>query len=327
MRKPRIFPRSRSGRFSKLVLLLLGMSSPVRAHDMWVVTDVAGAQGKICARIGERFPDSVNSVTADRVRQFAVHTEAGRHELSGSFADNQFCAPLPAGVTNGLVEMVVQPRINSIDARRFAEFVKGEGLSHVVGEARTNGPVTYLYSRYSKLLFGQLSGRATRPMGHLLEIIPDTDPASLKAGAALRVQVMFLGKPLARAQVAAAHEGASGEAFEFPVKATTDENGWATLQLTRPGLWYARLIHTIPSADPEFQWHHFFATLTFRAAVASPRAGRLSATPQSSIDDFSTDLAAFEELKKLKAMTTPVTVIDGSVIIGFDTEKLEAALA
>ncbi len=42
--------------------------------------------------------------------------------------------------------------------------------------------------------------------------------------------------------------------------------------------------------------------------------------------DVTKDSAALEELAKLKAMTTPVTVIDGEIIIGYDTEKLDAAL-
>lgn len=43
--------------------------------------------------------------------------------------------------------------------------------------------------------------------------------------------------------------------------------------------------------------------------------------------DVTKDPAALEELKKLKAMSTPVTVVDGTVVIGFDTEKLDEALA
>jgi glutaredoxin 3 len=43
--------------------------------------------------------------------------------------------------------------------------------------------------------------------------------------------------------------------------------------------------------------------------------------------DVTKDSSAFEELRKLKAMTTPVLQIDGSVIIGYDTEKIDAALA
>jgi glutaredoxin len=38
------------------------------------------------------------------------------------------------------------------------------------------------------------------------------------------------------------------------------------------------------------------------------------------------DPSALEELRKLKVMTTPVTVVDGAVIVGFDIDKLDAAL-
>ena len=38
------------------------------------------------------------------------------------------------------------------------------------------------------------------------------------------------------------------------------------------------------------------------------------------------DPSALEDLKKLGYMTTPVLVIDGSVIIGFDQAKIDAAL-
>ncbi len=35
------------------------------------------------------------------------------------------------------------------------------------------------------------------------------------------------------------------------------------------------------------------------------------------------DEAAIEELEKLGFLTTPVTVIDGEVVVGFDRKKLE----
>lgn len=34
-----------------------------------------------------------------------------------------------------------------------------------------------------------------------------------------------------------------------------------------------------------------------------------------------------EELTRLKVFTTPVTTIDGEVVIGFDKERLESLLA
>lgn len=42
--------------------------------------------------------------------------------------------------------------------------------------------------------------------------------------------------------------------------------------------------------------------------------------------DIMQDPAALDDLKKLGFMTTPVIVIDGTVIVGFDTDKMDAAL-
>ncbi len=42
--------------------------------------------------------------------------------------------------------------------------------------------------------------------------------------------------------------------------------------------------------------------------------------------DITRDAGAIEELRRLGYMTTPVTVIDGTVIVGFDADKIEAAL-
>ena len=38
------------------------------------------------------------------------------------------------------------------------------------------------------------------------------------------------------------------------------------------------------------------------------------------------DPTALDDLKKLGYMTTPVIVVDGVVIVGFDTDKIDAAL-
>ena len=42
--------------------------------------------------------------------------------------------------------------------------------------------------------------------------------------------------------------------------------------------------------------------------------------------DIARDPGALADLKKLGVMTTPVIVIDGSMIVGFDTEKIDQAL-
>ena len=43
--------------------------------------------------------------------------------------------------------------------------------------------------------------------------------------------------------------------------------------------------------------------------------------------DIINDATAMEELVKIGVMTTPVTVIDGQVVVGFDRKRFEELLA
>lgn len=43
--------------------------------------------------------------------------------------------------------------------------------------------------------------------------------------------------------------------------------------------------------------------------------------------DVTKDREALNELLRMGIMTTPVTVIDGETVVGYDTEKLEQLLA
>jgi len=42
--------------------------------------------------------------------------------------------------------------------------------------------------------------------------------------------------------------------------------------------------------------------------------------------DVSKDEAALDELQKLRLMTTPVTLVDGEVVVGFDQGRLSKLL-
>ena len=48
---------------------------------------------------------------------------------------------------------------------------------------------------------------------------------------------------------------------------------------------------------------------------------------QFQIRDIINDQTAMDELMEIGVMTTPVTVIDGEVVVGFDRKKLEELLA
>jgi len=247
---------------------LLLTASTLSAHDLWLVTGVAAARGRVCARIGEHFPVSSNGVTADRVEAFQVRTESGVERLTGVAEKKQFCAPLPRSAGTGVAEMIVHPRYIRLEAKDFNGYIEGEGFASVIAARKQSGKADAdgreLYSRFSKVVMGRAGSLATHPLGHVLEIVPEKDPATLVAGEPLPVQVLFRGKPLAGVRVSAAYAGAEMKGHEFPVAAETDAQGRALLKLDRAGLWYARLIHMAPAQDdPQIDWRSYFATLTF----------------------------------------------------------------
>ena len=260
-----------------LPALLLLTASALSAHDLWLVTGVAGARGHVCARIGEHFPVSSNGVTADRVEAFQVRTESGAEPLQGVAEKKQFCAPLPGPAAAGVAEMIVHPRYIRLEAKDFNSYIEGEGFAAVLTARREKGKAESegreLYSRFAKVVMGNAGGLATRPLGHVLEIVPEKDPATLAAGEPLPVQVLFRGKPLVGVRVSAAYAGAEMKGHDFPVTAETDAQGRALLKLDRAGLWYARLIHMVAAQDdPQIEWRSFFATLTLEVPAKKAAA-------------------------------------------------------
>ena len=249
-------------RVSVIALLLLA-STFAFAHDLYLVP--RGRQ--VCAGIGETFPRSENAVTADRVEFFRLRQSGKEVPLAGKVAGSQFCASLPPAKA-AIVEMAVQPRFIRLDAAKFEEYIHAEGFADVIKSRqqarREKSDGRELYSRYSKLFLGAGGEPFTRPIGHVLELVPQRDPASLHPGESLSFLVLFKGKPLPGVRISAAYAGAAIKGHNFPVSADTSPEGKASLKLDRPGLWYVRLIHMTPAFnDPDIEWRSYFCTLTF----------------------------------------------------------------
>ncbi len=99
--------------------------------------------------------------------------------------------------------------------------------------------------------------------GPALEMVPLTNPGTVKKGDALRVKVLFNGQPLADLPLKAAYAGFDKVEDEteassakkkndnrpFPAEAVTDAQGEAELRLDRPGYWMISLSHKPPYPD------------------------------------------------------------------------------
>jgi uncharacterized GH25 family protein len=126
---------------------------------------------------------------------------------------------------------------------------------------------TNRYEKYSKALIdGSDAAFAMAPLGHPLEIVPLSNPADLKAGDELKVQVLHNGQPIA-AEVQATFAGFSDTPMTFAYSTETGdeygEPGVAKVKVWEPGYWYVRVAHEAEDPDANVDTHVLRAILSF----------------------------------------------------------------
>jgi uncharacterized protein DUF4198 len=95
------------------------------------------------------------------------------------------------------------------------------------------------------------------PLGLGLEIIPETDPTALVAGANFRVRVLRRGVPLPRFSIGVQREGERASNY-----VPTDKNGRAWIILPRAGRWILFGTDLRRVYEPGLEWRSDFVTTT-----------------------------------------------------------------
>ncbi|WLE96180.1 MAG: DUF4198 domain-containing protein [Candidatus Electrothrix communis] len=99
-------------------------------------------------------------------------------------------------------------------------------------------------------------------VGHPLEIIPQANPASLKAGDYFPVQLLLRGKPY-KGKIFATYMGFSTEKDVFAYTAKTDQEGMGSIRILQPGVWLIKAEYEEPYPDQNVcDVESFSATLT-----------------------------------------------------------------
>lgn len=169
-----------------------------------------------------------------------------------------------------LLAMESSHALSDLPSIRYTDYAKSEGLTLPLaarvkaGTTDRNGRETY--SRRAKALIqvGPPSVRSpdvTKPVGLTLEIVPEANPYTLAADAALPVRVLFNGRPLPGATVKLnnlAHD-------DKPVAVRlTDAAGRARFAFPRAGDWQLNVIWSVPVAgNPDADFDTTFSSLTF----------------------------------------------------------------
>ena len=196
-----------------LSLTVLLLACPVRAADLWLITNSAIVleEEKVWAALvqGDIFP--ISSGSTESLTGFVDHGPEktvnldGQLELDGTFS--------------------------------IRRSLRGPGI-HVLGAELTSpgadGPLIQSAKTIVQVEPADPNDLAyASPIGHSLEIIPSSNPCTWKSSQTIEIKVLLDGHPWPAVSVELRHEGE--QAGDPTAKSITDENGSATFTQTKAG--------------------------------------------------------------------------------------------
>ena len=285
-------------------LLLLGTAGVLAAHDFWIVPDAfqiaAGGTLELRGQTSTRFPTSTSPVSPERVAEARLVGASSDERLTdlSIHGKSLLIRHRPRVSGQYIVAVGLASRSARTTPERLQRYIALEGAPelaeryHHEGAYPKTDSVTQLSAKFAKT-FVQVGRRGApafaRTVGHLLELVPTTDPARLRVGDTLVIRLLYRGQPVAGAHLRAGAsppgvtatteptpgsvpDSTSGGREGKDISAVTDPGGVARLPLGEAGLWNVRTLHAAPAPGASGdQWEVYFATAVF--SVAS-RLGR-----------------------------------------------------
>ena len=258
------------------LLLLFALSPRLIAHDTWLAPTAyrLAMPGPVALSLtsGMEFPKLDHAIAADRVAEAHWQTARERGKLpAGSSGANALEFRTGTRKGTAIYWVVLHPRPSILKREQVREYIDHLGIpdAEAVHDEWAHKPkseeTAYRYMKYAKTFVrsGADTSRVwAEPAGMRLELVPQNDPMSVRAGGTLEVILLDGGKPLPRHPVALVREGG-----KEPVTTITDTRGRARLILPDPGRYMVRATTLERSADRTAAWDVHFTTMTLQTAA------------------------------------------------------------
>jgi hypothetical protein len=245
------------------------------AHEFWLASSRylggPGAPVTVRALAGTGFRGEEKPWDPGHAIRFVAKTarsiDLTRAASPGDFTWASF-APSDAGGAMVAFESGFTPI--ELPAAQFEKYLADEGLDVPLAarhRVRSVAAGRERYRRCAKVwLSGNAADRATAPIGMPFEIVPLSAPG---ADAALRVRVLWKGRPLGGALVKAwraplGTDPASRDSIPVTWSARTDARGEIVAPVSQSGEWLLSVVQMVPCPDrDEADWESTWASLTF----------------------------------------------------------------
>jgi uncharacterized GH25 family protein len=267
-----------------LALLVLLIPLAAAAHEFWMLPKAfvvpPGGTTSLTMASGEDFRGAkvtFSSSVVAALRQLSPgHTTDLRPQVPDKGELRELRVVLREAGTH-VIAFDTQPSSIVLPAEKFNSYLGDEGLDLILrkrraaGQENTEGRERFRRNIKTMIQAGdRADGNYARRTGQRLEIIPLANPFTKRQGEALGFQVIFDGKPLARALVQAWHKQGSQTSI---IKTKTDARGRTSVKLPLPGAWMISVVHMVPAKDSTgHDWDSYWGNLTF--ALGGPAVAR-----------------------------------------------------
>lgn len=250
------------------LLTIFSIFAPVAllAHDLFLIASSwmpkPGERVSVRMVVGHNFPDGSVLAMADKMKVTLLSPDGKTTPLSLT-KDGIYQVASFTPQTTGASIVIAQYQFFSTKTRA--------GKTVYLPKAEVKEPIDYstYVSRSAKTIIGTGGANPTKPLGMDLEIVPQVDPTTLKAGDLLPVQILYKGKPVVPERneeiiVKAVYAGFQVDEDTYAFAGHTDKNAMCRVKLTQPGTWMVIVERRMPAADSSKSDSELYsATLTF----------------------------------------------------------------
>jgi len=226
------------------------------------------------ALLNGTFSKSENSIERKRLVDISVLGPAGRTRVDTSAwkatGDTSYFSVKTGAAGTYVIGVSTRPNIIALKPAEFNAYLKDDGIPDILAARTRDGqlgvPSKERYHKHVKAMVQVGEARTEQfaiALGYPAEIIPVTNPYSLKAGGTLRFRTLVDGKPAANQYVLYGGRTPSGGRIEAR-NVRSGADGTAEIKVSSAGVWYLKFISMTPvKGDPEANYESKWATLTF----------------------------------------------------------------
>lgn len=264
--------------------LLVGARFPAPAltHDTWLIADKSTANDGDAVWLsfvtGEVFPLGEKATDPSRVAQFVDRVDDKSVNVTGFKPQDKGLSvrrPISAGGLH-VIGCALAPHLIEMKPNDFEKYLRSERAEAALSafqrahqaDALKDKPIVEEYTKFAKTMIEIAPADAdddgyALPLGHRLEIVPQSNPCRWKTGQTVQVKVLLDGYPWKDVNLFVGHE--DRKAHDYAAETRTDAKGTASISLARPGHWFIKA-HVIRPTDGlgKVKWESFWASLTFR---------------------------------------------------------------